>query len=246
MAAAAAPAHKRRAKVKVYDSSEELTLVHAAKKGDETAFTQLYHQHHTRIKMVIHRIVKDDDVAEWRANIALTKVWENLRGWSMKDGKKVKMPGFDEESKFSTWVTRIAINEGLMHLRKMRNSGGFMESLDALMAPSEAQEAHRGHPINSEHQRYLAQRDLDLEGIPDRQVLAKAIRRVPVRFRIVLHLRFWEGNSVEEIRQILQQGRKREVTIPYVKTLLFRGKHIMQEHIETLSKPRLTRIAVPA
>lgn len=244
--ASSAPALKRRSKVKVYDSSEELTLVHAAKKGDETAFTQLYHQHHTRIKMVIHRIVKDDDVAEWRANIALTKVWENLRGWSMKEGKKVKMPGFDEKSKFSTWVTRIAINEGLMHLRKMKNNGGHAVSLEELLQPGGATADNVNAPTMSSNQRYLAQRDLDLEGIPDRQVLAKAIRRVPVRFRVVLHLRFWEGNSVEEIRQILSAGRKNEVTIPYVKTLLFRGKHIMQEHIQTLSKPRLTKVAVPA
>src|SRR5580658_8245979 len=142
--ASAAPALKRRAKVKVYDSSEELSLVRLAKSGSEEAFTQLYHQHHHRLKMVIHRIVKDEDVAEWRANIALTKVWENLRGWSMKEGKKVKMPGFDEQSKFSTWVTRIAINEGLMHLRKQKNNGGVLESLDELLAPADSQEGRYG------------------------------------------------------------------------------------------------------
>jgi RNA polymerase sigma-70 factor, ECF subfamily len=236
MASAAAPALKRRAKGRVYDSSEELSLVRLAKTGDESAFTQLYHQHHHRLKMVIQRIVKDDDVAEWRTNIALTKVWENIRR-------------FDEKSKFSTWVTRIAINEGLMHLRKQKNNGGYIESLDELIAPSDSQESRFGRRGSlSSNERLLSQRDLELEGIADRQVLAKAIRRVPVRFRVVLHLRFWEGNSVEEIRQILQAGRKKgdEVTIPYVKTLLFRGKHIMQEHIETLSKPRLTRVAVSA
>jgi RNA polymerase sigma-70 factor (ECF subfamily) len=232
MPAAAAPALKRRAKVKDFDSSEERVLVRRAKSGDEAAFTQLYHQHHHRLKMVIQRIVKDDDVAEWRTNIALTKVWENIRR-------------FDEKSKFSTWVTRIAINEGLMHLRKMKNAGHPL-SLDDLTAPSRAQSTHGGVDAPVNNQRYLAQRDLELEGIADRQVLSKAIRRVPARFRIVLHLRFWEGYSVEEIRQILQEGRKREVTIPYVKTLLFRGKHIMQDHIETLSKPRLTRVAVSA
>src|SRR5277367_592799 len=244
------PAVARRAKIKVYDSSEELSLVRLAKSGDESAFTQLYHQHHHRLKMVINRIVKDDDVAEWRANIALTKVWENLRGWSVKEGKdgkpkRVKKPGFDEQSKFSTCVTRIAINEGLMHLRKLRN-GGHPLSLDELTAASNPQGVGAGIDVPNNNQRFLATRDLELEGIADRQVLAKAIRRVPTRFRIVLHLRFWEGNSVEEIRQILQEGNEHEVTIPYVKTLLFRGKHIMQDHIESLSKPRPAKVAVPA
>lgn len=201
----------------LYDSLEELALIHAAQQGDESAFTELYYQNHARIKMVIHRIVKDDDIAEWHTNIALTRVWENL-------GR------FDEKSKFSTWVTRIAINEGLMHLRKQKNN--HVESLDDLELERDGCFPH--------HQHWLASRDLELEGIADRQVLTKAIRRVPVRYRIVLRLRFWDGYSVEEIRQILQAKRKNEITIPYIKTLLFRGKARMKENIQTLSTPKVT------
>src|SRR5271157_1331354 len=94
-------------KRKVYDSPEEMALVHRAKHGDQDAFTALYNHHFNRLRIVINRMIRNDSEAEWLANVALTKTWEHLKE-------------FDEKSKFSTWVTRTAINEGLMYLRHQK------------------------------------------------------------------------------------------------------------------------------
>ena len=105
---------------KVYDSPEELNLVHKARRGDQRAFNSLYQMHHTRVFVTIKRLLTSDDDSQWVANIALTKVWKKLNT-------------FKENSKFSTWITRIAINEAKMHLRSQKRHLHDL-SLDTMLA----------------------------------------------------------------------------------------------------------------
>ena len=83
--------------------------------------------------------------------------------------------------------------------------------------------------------RFLAVRDLDLEGIADRQVLAAAIARVPINFREVLVLKYWEGHSLAEIRKILRKTTGHRVTLPAVKSRLLRGRLMLKAQCERLS-----------
>jgi len=210
--AAAAPALKR----KVYDSPEELELVRRAKAGDEGAFTALYSHHHNRLRIVISRIVKDEDQAEWLANVALTHVWQ-------------KIASFDEHSKFSTWVTRIAINEGLMHLRHENTQAHRNEvSLEVVMDAGNAKKPHR----------QFAVRDLRLEGVADREVLRRAISRVPNAYREILRLRFWEGLRNKDIRDILgpihrkKDGTYTNIPMAALKSRLLRGRKMLIQQIQ--------------
>jgi len=197
MGASAAAALKR----KVYDSPEELMLVHRAQAGDESAFTALFNHHYNRLRITINRMVRSEDMAEWLANVALTKVWQ-------------KLASFDEKSKFSTWITRIAINEALMHLRREKSLQRRLEcSLD------EMQELRKDFQA-------LAYHDRDLEGVADRQVLARAISRVPQPYRDVLHLRFWEGLSLDDIKAVLE-----EESTPMIKSRLGRGRKMLMEQV---------------
>lgn len=209
--AAAAPALKR----KVYDSPEELDLVRRAKVGDEGAFTALYTHHFNRLRIVISRIVKDEDQAEWLANVALTHVWQ-------------KIATFDEQSKFSTWVTRIAINEGLMHLRHENTQAHRNEvSLEAILdAPK---------PVKHSQ---LSIRDLRLEGVADREVLRRAISRVPGAYREILRLRFWEGLRNKDIRDVLgpihrkKDGTYTSIPMAALKSRLLRGRKMLIQQIQ--------------
>jgi len=216
--AVAAVARKR----KVFDSNEELELVHRAKRGDQDAFTALYNHHYNRLRVVINRMIRDDSEAEWRANIALTKAWENLKE-------------FHEDSKFSTWITRFAINEALMHLRHLKTQRQSQTcSLDSLLTKWGA---HRNEPDTvTVAQKHLATRDLSLEGIADREVLARALARVPVDYREILHMRFWEGLSVDDIRKRLRVPPRR---MSAVKTRLLRGRKMLQEQVEKASTNKL-------
>jgi RNA polymerase sigma-70 factor, ECF subfamily len=199
-------------KRKVFDSNEELELVHRAKRGDQDAFTALYNHHYNRLRVVINRMIRDDSEAEWRANIALTKAWENLKE-------------FHEESKFSTWITRFAINEALMYMRHQKTQHQSRScSLDEITDG------------NRNTNRGFATRDLNLEGVADREVLARALARVPVDYREILHLRFWEDLSVDDIRKRLKIPPRR---MSAVKTRLLRGRKMLIEQVEKASTKNL-------
>lgn len=227
----------------IYDNSVELDLIHRAKKGDEAAFTALYHAHHSRVFVTINRVLANDDVSEWLANLVMTKAFNNLRGYTIKRKMKKKgtevlvrvaVPGFHEESKFSTWLTRIAINEARMHLRteKRRSHDVSLDNAITTGLPSNGQPAMDASTFG---QRYLAQRDLELEGIADRQVLETAINRVPTQFREVLRLKFWEGLSIEEIQKKISVGEPKKVSISAVKSRILRGRAVLMQQVEKIS-----------
>jgi RNA polymerase sigma-70 factor (ECF subfamily) len=210
---------------KVYDSPEELHLVHAARRGDQRAFNSLYDMHHTRVFVTIKRLLASDDDSHWVANMALTKVWKKLNT-------------FKENSKFSTWITRIAINEAKMHLRSQKRHLRDL-SLDTMLmtVPDANASPSRTDPVDpalSAH-KWLAQRDLNLEGICDRHMLERAITRVPTQFRRTLRLRFWEGLSLDEIKTTLSVEEAQEVSISAVKSRILRGRAALIEQIERIS-----------
>jgi len=209
-------------KRKVYDSPEEMVLVHRAKHGDQDAFTTLYNHHFNRLRVVINRMIKNDSEAEWLANVALTKTWEHLKE-------------FDEKAKFSTWVTRTAINEGLMYLRHQKTQHQSRTcSLDEITDDNRYKSS-----LTVQRPRYstaFATRDLSLEGIADREVLKRALSRVPVDYREILWLRFWEGLSVQDIRKRLKVPPRK---MSAVKTRLLRGRKMLQEQVEKASTNKL-------
>jgi RNA polymerase sigma-70 factor (ECF subfamily) len=82
-------------------------LVDAAKLGDRPAFAELWKRYSTIAFNVGYRITKDRDDAEDVAQDTWMKAYLHLKT-------------FDGRAKFSTWLTRIAINSALMILRKRR------------------------------------------------------------------------------------------------------------------------------
>lgn len=202
---------------KVYDSPEELNLVRRAMIGDAEAFRQLHDAHHNRVFLTINRMLADDDISLWVANIALVKVWKGLAK-------------FKEQSKFSTWVTRIAINEARMYLRTEKRRHQEV-SLDALLSDTASSS---NEPMVTAH-RFLAHRDLNLAGVDDRLVLERAIDCVPEQFREILRLRFWEGMSMEEIQAKISMDESEPVSIPAVKSRILRGRNFLMEQVERIS-----------
>lgn len=204
-----------RVKKKVYDSPEELKLVHAAKRGDQAAFDTLCGAYQTRVFITINRKIANEDVSRWIANNAMFKIWKNLSR-------------FKEKSKFSTWITRIAINEALMHLRSERRRHHDL-SLDSLLEDYSREKNHteRHHNI-----KWMSQRDLELEGVIDRQLLEHAIDRVPEQFRRVLRLKFWEGLSMDEIQQRISIEENEPVSLSAVKSRILRGRTELKKLVE--------------
>jgi RNA polymerase sigma-70 factor (ECF subfamily) len=84
-------------------------LVVGAKKGEATAFAMLVERHERRIFSVVLRMTRNREDAEDVVQQSFQKAF-------------VHLTSFVGRSSFPTWLTRIAINEALMLLRKNRGS----------------------------------------------------------------------------------------------------------------------------
>ncbi len=87
----------------------DVALVERAKAGDTAAFEQLVRQYERQIFRVAQHITQNREDAEDITQDAFLKAYE-------------KLEQFQGNSKFSTWLVRIAVNESLMRLRKRKTS----------------------------------------------------------------------------------------------------------------------------
>jgi RNA polymerase sigma-70 factor (ECF subfamily) len=97
----------KRAVASSCDGAADEELVAAAKKGDEPAFETLAKRHQRRIFALAFRYTRVREDAEDIAQETFKKAFIHLEK-------------FEGKSSFSTWLTRIAINEALMSLRRRR------------------------------------------------------------------------------------------------------------------------------
>src|SRR5881398_1406210 len=89
------------------DAAADEELVAAAKKGDELGFESLAKRHQRRIFALAFRYTRVREDAEDIVQETFRKAFVHLQK-------------FEGKSSFSTWLTRIAINEALMLLRRGR------------------------------------------------------------------------------------------------------------------------------
>jgi RNA polymerase sigma-70 factor, ECF subfamily len=90
-------------------AKEDVAVVAAAKTGDSHAFELLVQRHKGRIFSLAQRMTRNREDAEDIVQQSFQKAFVHLKK-------------FEGDSLFSTWLTRIAINEALMLLRRKRGS----------------------------------------------------------------------------------------------------------------------------
>src|ERR1700738_1631428 len=86
---------------------DEHLLVAAAKRGDNSAFEELVNRYERKIFRLTMNITGNREDAQDAAQDAFLKAYTHLGG-------------FQGDSRFYTWLVRIAANEALMRLRKQR------------------------------------------------------------------------------------------------------------------------------
>ena len=87
--------------------SDDLVLVRASKCGDVGAFEELVRRYDRRLLRIAHHMMHNREDAEGVVQEAFLKAFLHL-------------DQFREDSKFSTWLIRITLNQSLMKLRKQR------------------------------------------------------------------------------------------------------------------------------
>jgi RNA polymerase sigma-70 factor (ECF subfamily) len=177
-------------------------LVAAAKRGDTRAFEELVVRHKQRVLAVAQRITNNREDAEDVAQESFHKAFLHL-------------DAFQERSRFSTWLTRIAMNEAFMLLRRRRGAFEVLpESPDDGMKSSS--EAFVDQSPDPEESCWRRERT---------QLLTVAINRLGPTIRTAILLRDIEEQSVKETAQILG------ASITAVKARVFQGRRKLRETV---------------
>ncbi len=184
-------------------------LVLAAKNGDRSAFDALVNRHERAVFRLARNITHDVADAEEVLQDTFLQAFRHL-------GR------FQGGSGFSTWLTRIAINQALMLLRKRSNK---VVSLDS---PKGSQEDFMPREIAdwgpTPEQRYTT---TEL-----REILADTVSRLSPALRIVFQLRDVEELSTEETARALG------ISCAAVKSRLLRARLCLRERLNRFFIPR--------
>jgi RNA polymerase sigma-70 factor (ECF subfamily) len=188
--------------------SEELMLVNAARGGDVSAFEQLVRKYDRNVFRIANHITQNREDAEDVVQDAFLKAFTNL-------GQ------FQGQSKFYTWLVRIAVNEALMRLRRRRPER--MVSLDEDINTGEDTIPREVADWSPNPEQLYNQSEL-------REILQKTIQGLPPSFRTVFVLRDVEGLSTEETADALG------LSIPAVKSRLLRARLQLRERLNKYFK----------
>jgi RNA polymerase sigma-70 factor (ECF subfamily) len=90
-------------------ASDDLDPVHASKDGDVAAFEQLVKRYDRKLLRIAQRITHNREDSQDAVREAFLEAYQNLSA-------------FREDSKFSTWLSRMTVNQSLMELRKGRTT----------------------------------------------------------------------------------------------------------------------------
>jgi RNA polymerase sigma-70 factor (ECF subfamily) len=130
---------------------------------------------------------------------------------------------FQGQSKFYTWLVRIAVNEALMRLRRRRPER--MISLDEDVKTEEDSMPREVADWSPNPEQQYSQGEL-------KEILGKTIQGLPAGFRMVFVLRDVEGLSTEETAAAL------ELSVPAVKSRLLRARLQLRERLNKYFKRR--------
>lgn len=183
--------------------SEELTLVRAAKQGDDSAFEELVRRYDRNVFRIAQHITQNREDAEDVVQEAFLKAYTNLAR-------------FQEQSKFYTWLVRIAVNEALMKLRRRKPERTVSLDEDIQMEDDSVPREIADWSPNPEQQ--YGQAEL-------REILSKTVQGLPPGFRTVFVLRDVEGLSTEETAEAL------DLSVPAVKSRLLRARLQLRERL---------------
>ncbi len=193
------------------DSTENTAVViKNINSGRRDDFKLIVEKYQRLVSHIVFRMVNDTSDREDLSQEIFLKVYKNLKS-------------FRFESRFSTWIAKIAYNECINHIKKKRmilfsdqKEGVLNRVVDKNILPDEA-----------------------IEKLENREIVLREINRLDVRYRVILTLYHIHGMRYREIGDVmnLPQGT--------VKSYLFRARRELKEAlIERYRGDRLWRINI--
>lgn len=188
----------------------DVLLVNQAREGDVQAFEKLVRQYDRQVFRIAQHITQNREDAEDVVQDAFLKAYE-------------KLDQFQGNSKFYTWLVRIAVNEALMRLRKRRT--GKMVSIDEDVETEEGSMPRDLADWSPNPEALYGQSEMA-------EILRKTIQGLPPGFRVVFVLRDVEGLSTEETADTLG------LSVPAVKSRLLRARLQLRERLSRYFRDR--------
>ena len=176
-------------------------IVRRVRAGDRALFEILMRRHNQQIYRAARAIVSDEFEVEDIMQQAYINAYLHL-------------DQFEERSQFSTWLTRIAVNEAIARRQKRKTILSRIENLDE--DGGNAAETMTAQQPTPEHQAYAQELQ---------RVLEQAVDELPETYRTVFMLREIEGLSTSETGQGLGLGEEA------VKTRLHRARAMIRRSV---------------
>jgi RNA polymerase sigma-70 factor, ECF subfamily len=183
----------------------DLALVQRTMRGDDKAFEIIMRRNNRALYRAARSILQDDAEAEDAVQEAYLRAYRAL-------------DSFHGESKLTTWLTRIVINEALQKMRKRKQEMGTISLENVVNLEMHLDTANEGKasPEDPETAAMRAQ---------TRKLLEHKIDQLPSAFRTVFILRALEEMSVEETASCIG------ITEATVRTRFFRAKSLLRESL---------------
>jgi len=181
-------------------TANDTDLVSAAQSGDHLAFAELWRRYSKKMFNMIMRITRNHEDAEDALQDSFMRAYTHLGD-------------FHGKSKFSSWMTSIAINSALMSLRKRRSKPTVSIDADDAEVPQGYMEPASPEP-NAEQE--------CIRGEQLRNV-SQAIGRLRYPLRGVLEIHLVQAGKVEELADTAG------ISVSAAKSRLMRAKNEIRD-----------------
>lgn len=166
--------------------------------GESALYELLVRRHNQKLYRAIRAVLKDDSEAEDVMQEAYVRAFQKLRQ-------------FEGRSSFSTWITRIGVNQAIARLNT--KSWANTDSIEE-------------HPLESETAREaISDPEREMASSETREMLEQAILRLPLNYRTVVMMRDVEEMSTAETAAAL------DLTDEAVKVRLHRGRAMLRREL---------------
>ena len=182
---------------------DETALVAQARDGNTGAFSELVHRYEGKILRLAQHITQNREDAEDVLQETFLKAYEHL-------------DQFQGNSKFYTWIVRIAVNQALMKLRRRKTDKSV--SLDDNIDTGEDTIVREIAAWGEDPEQRFSREELG-------DILDSAIQSLEPPYRSVFVLRDIEELSTEETAEAL------DLSVPAVKSRLLRARLQLREKL---------------
>jgi RNA polymerase sigma-70 factor, ECF subfamily len=193
----------------------ELQLIADFRNGDVGAITESFQRHYASSLRVTRRILPARDESQDAVQSAYLSAFRNCSS-------------FRGESSFKTWITKIVINQCVMHLRnssRQRRWVSLDDSFPGSVPPMVVDQAPT--PEDLVRSAEIHQKVVDTAG------------RLPRPLRDVFVLSTISGLSVAETAKALG------LTVPATKTRIFRARSFMRSQLRDMRGKTTAKLATP-